>query len=289
MKVMGNYDITDDQVKAFEQDGAVTIDTPLTSQQIAEASQLMDRMLPLGPPRPGEKNPRYRVGKNNVCEPAFVRIMEQPFFESVAKRLLYSDEVVMVGSALRKTYPDSENVFKDTGEHTDFTFSVADMASVPRRMELTFFIWIADVDEKCAPLVYRPQSHRQIAEYMGDKPRYIHGPFDKDDYINMPDIHAAPVVIGTFLDQLPDLEYADLIPIVASAGQMTVINLATIHAGSTNVGTSDRRRLSVSFWPKAAVIGENKRRARGRELFQSQLAKKLSADRQHLVPEEVQI
>ena len=47
MKVMGNYDITEDQVKAFERDGAVTIDTPLTNQQIAEASQLMDCMLPL--------------------------------------------------------------------------------------------------------------------------------------------------------------------------------------------------------------------------------------------------
>ena len=86
MKIMGNYDITDDQVKAFEQDGAVTIDTPLTSQQIAEASQLMDRMLPLGPPRPGEKNPRYRVGKNNVCEPAFVRIMDCLLYTSPSPR-----------------------------------------------------------------------------------------------------------------------------------------------------------------------------------------------------------
>lgn len=285
---MGNCDITDEQIEAFERDGAVTIDTPLTSRQIADASELMDRMLPVAEPNAGEKV-RYRVGKNNVHESAFVRIIEQPFFEQVAKRLLQSDEVVVVGSAIRKTHPDPANVFKDTGEHTDLTFSLADMASIPRRMELTFFIWIADVDEKCAPLVYRPGSHRQIAEYMGDKPRYIHGPFDKDDYVNMPDAHAAPVVIGTFSEHWPDLEYADSIPIVASAGQMTAINLGTIHAGSTNVGARSRKRLSVSFWPRGTVIGENKGRSKGRKVFQSQLVKRLSPGRRHLVPDDVGI
>ena len=97
--------ITDSELQQFELDGAVTIDTPLTSQQIAEASQLMDRMLPLGPPRPGEKHPRYRVGKNNVYEPAFTRIIEQPFFESVAKRLLHTDSVVINCTAIRNTHP----------------------------------------------------------------------------------------------------------------------------------------------------------------------------------------
>ena len=64
--------ITNTQINTFEQEGAVTIDTPLTDDQLTQAAQLMDTLLPLGPPRPGEKKPRYRVGENSLLQPSFV-------------------------------------------------------------------------------------------------------------------------------------------------------------------------------------------------------------------------
>ena len=38
--------LTDDQVRQFNEAGVVTIDTPLTTRQIADAAAAMDRLLP---------------------------------------------------------------------------------------------------------------------------------------------------------------------------------------------------------------------------------------------------
>lgn len=91
--------------------------------------------------------------------------------------MLYADSVNIVSVEPRNSHPEPTTEVK-IKEHTDMTVSMADLASTPRRMSVSFFVWPADVDEKCAPLMVRPGSHRQIAEWMGDNPRYIHGAWD---------------------------------------------------------------------------------------------------------------
>ena len=284
---MSNYDITDDQIEAFERDGAVTVDTPLTSQLLTDASRLMDRLLPLSADErnpPGVKPQRYRIGRSYPLEAPFVRIIEEPFFELLAKRLMRTDSVVMTSTSLKKTHPQPGAEF-EIGEHTDMTLGLADLASTPRRMSLGLFIWISDVDEKCAPLMIRPGSHRQIAQAMGDKPRYIHGPWEKDNFANVPDVHALPVVIARLPDQWPDLEYAQLVACTARAGQVTALNPATIHGASTNVGKAHRKSLNIGVRPKSIEIGETKARNDATKTYLPRLRKVLSRDRRHIALE----
>ena len=277
--------ITEQQIEAFERDGAVTIDTPLTDRQLAAASDLTDRLLPLAEPKEGERM-RYRVGQNNLLDPPFVEIVEHPFFEEVTKRLLHADRVVVISTALRKTHPQPGAKF-EVGEHTDITYSLADMASVPRRMDVGFFLWLTDVDEKCAPLMYRPGSHRQIAQYMGDRPRYVHGAFDPGDYVNVPDIHSVPVGCAAHREHWPDLEYADPIPCVARAGQVTAVNQAAIHGASTNVGRTSRKSFTIGFRSKDIVMGQRKSGLETRREYHFELRKRLSPERRHIISDDV--
>ncbi len=229
---------------------------------------------------------RYRVGKNSLLAPPFVQIIEHPFFEQVTNRLLHTDRAVVIGSAVGKTHPEPGAKFK-VSEHTDITYSMADMTSVPRRMDISYFLWLSDVDEKCAPLIYRPGSHRLIAQHMGELPRYVHVPFEPDDYCNVTDIHTLPVISATHREHWPDLEYPQPVPCIARAGQATIINQAAIHTASTNRGKTSRKTFIISFRPHDIVIGKKKTRLEKRRQYLRNLKHQLSPDRRHLIPDDV--
>ena len=46
--------ITEQEIQQFSEMGAVTIDTPLTQQQLSSASTVFDRLLPFSKPEAGE-------------------------------------------------------------------------------------------------------------------------------------------------------------------------------------------------------------------------------------------
>ena len=46
--------ITEQEIQQFSEMGAVTIDTPLTQQQLSAASAVFDRLLPFSEPEAGE-------------------------------------------------------------------------------------------------------------------------------------------------------------------------------------------------------------------------------------------
>ena len=283
---MQNLNITDQQVEAFDRDGAVTIDTPITSRQLADAVELMDQLLPLAKPTPAVKV-RDRVGKRFLLDPAFVRIIENPFFEHTAKRLLHSDAVVVASANITKTLPQPKNPYKIGNEHTDQVLCLSDLTSVPRKMQIHLYIWLADVDDQCAPLVYRPGSHRQLAQHMADYLKTDSLPWLNSNFINVSKDCPTPVITGTGPDQWPDLAHADPIPCVARAGQMTAVNLAMIHSASTNASPTARKRLNIGFRPKGVVVGEMKQRVEARNTYWSQLEKVLSPDRRHLTGNDV--
>ena len=71
--------ISSEQIDAFLQRGAVTIDTPLTPDQIDRASRALDRLLPQQDP------PRSRVGLTcSYYDEEVLELIQHPFFEEVA-------------------------------------------------------------------------------------------------------------------------------------------------------------------------------------------------------------
>ena len=97
--------ITEQEIQQFSEMGAVTIDTPLTQQQLSAASAVFDRLLPFSEPEAGEE-PRYRVSTTcTFYDPELLDIIQHPFFEEVAKRVLRADEISFFQTAIVTTYP----------------------------------------------------------------------------------------------------------------------------------------------------------------------------------------
>ena len=81
------------QLQAFDERGAVTLDTPLTASEIAAANAAIDQMLPMQEPDTGQQ-PRYRYGATcNFYAPTLVDLIQHPFFEAVACDVLRSKSV----------------------------------------------------------------------------------------------------------------------------------------------------------------------------------------------------
>ena len=161
--------LTDQQVRQFDQAGAVTVDSPLTSQQMSAAANAYDRLLPFQEPEPGEQA-RYRL--ENACrffDQELLNLIQHPFFEDVAKQVLNAQSAYFYLAAMAHTHPqpDAEWTFD---QHTDVQYCLSDLNATPKRMVCSFFLWISDVNEKRAPLVLRPGSHRLIADWRESNP-----------------------------------------------------------------------------------------------------------------------
>jgi Phytanoyl-CoA dioxygenase (PhyH) len=259
--------ITDDELRQFMEVGAVTIDTPLTAEQIAAASAALDRLLPAGPPPTEGRSPGHRVGTTcSFYEPALVEIIQHPFFEEVARRALRAEEVRFFQTAIVTSYPQPDTPFR-FDQHVDIQYSLSDLHATPRRMICSYFLWLTDVSERRAPLMLRPGSHLLIAAERERDPSLRDTP---------------PAVAGVSLSKLPALPYADPIPLTAKAGQVSVLTTATVHGASTNIDTEPRKVMVITFTAAGVEIvlppaGAEQKRAYDREL------------RRHLRPERAHI
>ena len=154
--------ISAEQLRVFEERGAVTIDTPLTTKEIAAAAATIDELLPFKAAEPGQA-PRFRYGATcNYYEPALLDLIQHPFFEAVAKRVLRADAIRFFQTAIVASYPQPGSEFS-YDQHTDIQYSLEDWAATPRRVVCSFFLWLTDVNKRRAPMMYRPGSHRLVA------------------------------------------------------------------------------------------------------------------------------
>ncbi|MYE90621.1 hypothetical protein F4X33_16675, partial [Candidatus Poribacteria bacterium] len=70
--------ITEQEVQQFSDEGAVTIDTPLTQQQLSAASTVFDHLLPFSEPEAGEET-RYRFSTTcTFYDPELLDIIQHP-------------------------------------------------------------------------------------------------------------------------------------------------------------------------------------------------------------------
>src|SRR5687767_10209352 len=86
--------MTDEQVREFDQRGAVTIDTPISHERIDAAAARMEKLDEQG----------VLVGPNTyLTDPEILDIIQEPFLEEVAKCILRAPAVeYFLLAALRK-------------------------------------------------------------------------------------------------------------------------------------------------------------------------------------------
>ena len=255
----------DEQVRQFDESGAVTIDTPLTALEIANASAAFDSLLPF---RAG----RYRESLTcSFYDPAIVDIIQHPFFEAVARRALRSDQVRFFQTAMVTAHPEPDTPFS-FWQHVDIQYRLSDFQSVPRNIVCSFFLWITDVNERRAPMMFRPGSHLLIAER---RQKEVDGTDNT--------LRVAPLP----LERLPDLPYAEPIPLTATAGQVSVLTTAAVHGASVNVDTEPRKNLVITFVDAGASIGLPPQEELQTTQYQTELRRRMRPERRHIIPGDV--
>ena len=253
------------QLQAFDERGAVTLDTPLTASEIAAANAAIDQMLPMQEPDTGQQ-PRYRYGATcNFYAPALVDLIQHPFFERVAKKVLRADSIRFFQTAALKTYPHPGKF--SFSEHTDIQYSLEDWAQTPRRVVCSYFLWLTDVNARRAPMMHRPGSHRLIAAARSANPAL------RD---------TRPGVEGIQMENLPP-EYAAPQPVLARAGQVTALTTSMIHGGSTNVDDQPRKVLVMTYTAAGVNISLPESQATVKRAYDAELRKILRPERAHLV------
>ena len=148
--------ISAEQLRIFEEQGAVTIDTPLTTEEIAAAAAAIDALLPFKPAEP-DQAPRFRYGATcNYYEPALLDLIQHPFFEGGRQTsAARADAIRFFQTAILASYPQPGSEFS-YDQHTDIQYSLEDWAATPRRVVCSFFLWLTDVNKRRAPMMHRP-------------------------------------------------------------------------------------------------------------------------------------
>lgn len=261
--------ITNQQSRQFSQAGAVTIETPLTAPQIAAASAALDRLLPL-PKHADGQAPRYRASLTcSYYDAELVDILQHPFFEQVAQTVLQADQVRFFQTAINVSYPQPHTPFSFE-QHVDIQYGLSDYHRVPKGIICSFFLWLSDVNEQRAPMMVRPGSHWLLAE-------------EREHRLGRND--QAPQVASVPLAHLPALDYADPIPLVAKAGQVSVLTTATVHGASVNVDTVPRKNMVITFTAAGVQIGLSPEEERQRQEYNRRLKPHLRPERAYIVPE----
>lgn len=252
--------------REFLEQGACTVNTPLLPSQIAAASAALDRLLSFRE-QPGER-PRHRVGLTcSFLEPCLVEILQEPFLEEVSREVLRAERVRFFQTAIVTAYPQPDTPFS-FDQHVDIQYRLSDFQAVPRRVICSFFLWLTDVNERRAPMMFRPGSHLLLAEHheqRGSGPEEV------------------GVVRGVPLSGLPALEYADPVPLLARAGQASVLTTSAVHGASVNVDDSPRKGMVITFVAEGVEIGLPAEQAEQTRQYHEALRPLFRPDRRHIL------
>jgi hypothetical protein len=255
--------IEQSQVNAFAEQGAVTIDTPLSAADIAAAGAAIQRQLPFD-----EASGRYRYSATcSYFDAELLDIIQHPFFEEVACRVLRADAVRFFQTAILATYPQPNAEFS-YDQHIDLQYALSDLEATPRRVVCTYFLWLTDVNAQRAPMMWRPGSHRPLAQAWQEQEAL------RDEI---------PRVIGIKMDDLPTRDFAQPQPLLARAGQATVLSTAMVHGASLNVDTEARLALVMTFTAAGVSVGLPEAQQRTKDIYDAELARRLRPERVHLV------
>lgn len=258
--------LTEAQLSQFVRDGAVTIDSGLSSAEIAAASTAMFEAAPRRPDS-------LRSGRTcDYYDERLLRVISHPWLEAAAKQVLSAASVTFFQTAIINAWPDpasdraSTDLQQLDGFHTDMQYTPSDLHAAPRRMQVSFFLWISDVPIGRANLLIRPGTHEQVSRAWGQRPD-------------------TPRIEGCNQSNLP-VDFPDLppaTPVVATAGQVTVLTTGAVHSASPNFGAEPRQCFVITFTPSEVEVGLPKPQALAKRHYDAKLRQLLPVDRRHIV------
>ena len=148
---------TDAELRKYEKEGAVIIDSPFTTEELDRAESAWDRLKESG--RPPYEDPDY------------VDVVQHPYFEEVAKKLLRADAVHLWWGLSPHERAPAKAPFASPGDqwtsgcHIDIQATWEDFMATPRRMRAELWFWVNDVPEHRGAMRILEGSHRPIMQH----------------------------------------------------------------------------------------------------------------------------
>jgi hypothetical protein len=253
--------IDEQQIQRFLDDGAFTMDTPISMDRITAAAEALDRLLP-------QQEGRNRSAATcNYDDPALIDLIQDPFFEQASCRLLDSKAVYFFQTAIITAFPQPGVEF-GFDQHIDLQYTLSDLDASPRRVTSIFFLWLSDVALDQAPMMYRPGSHRPLAAHWQTRTELV---------------GEIPRIIGIKLTDLPELDYAEPQPLLAKVGQASVLTTGMVHGASVHTGEIPRKALIITFHDADVTIGLPEVQEVAKRAYDATLREVLPPERRHIV------
>lgn len=272
--------VTKADLETYERNGAVTIDTPFTEEELDLAEEAWDRIKASG-------DPAY-------TDPGYVDMMQHPHFEAIAKQVLKANAVHLWWGltpherpAWTKPFDSPQDQWKN-GCHVDIQATWEDFQATPRRMRAELWLWVNDVPADRGAMRVLPGSHRPIMEHWGKVltpeqkamlPR-VHG------LVPQPTERAVAYPEG--VPELVDTPWSDHepVPYTAKRGQMLILCSTALHSAWQNQDTEPRKAMGTAWIAEGVTCGLPKKQRDGLMAYFPELRKRLRDDRKHIAPDE---
>lgn len=235
-----------DQIEEFERNGAVTIDSPLTTVQLDAAEQSWDNVR-------GERTLK------SCAERGFVDAVAHPFFEAAAKQLLRSNAVHIQETFTHDRPPTPEPEggkwphWRDvwsSGMHIDVQLTADDFDATPRREQLVMWLWLTDATPEGGAMRFLPGSHRRIMEHWGKtlRPERLQYLPRTHGLRPVPETPGAGRTGREGLEAIPELNgqpWGDQQPTaaVATRGQVFIMTGSVLHSAWHNQHSHSRKAI----------------------------------------------
>lgn len=268
-----------EDLETYERDGAVTIDTSFTEEELDRAEAAWDRIKASGDPA--------------WSDPDYVNTIQHPCFEEIAKQFLRATAVHLWWGlspherpVWTKPFDSHEDQWKN-GCHTDIQATWEDFQATPRRMRAELWLWVNDVPVDRGAMRILPGSHEPIMKHWSKVltpehkkmlPR-VHGlkPQPTEKAIAYPE-GVPELVDKPWFEQEP-------VPYPAKRGQILVLCSSGLHSAWQNKDTVPRKGMGTAWIPEGVACGLPKNQRDGLTAFFPELRKRLADDRKHLAPE----
>ncbi|MAE64935.1 MAG: hypothetical protein CMJ18_11755 [Phycisphaeraceae bacterium] len=272
--------LSEEQIARYERHGAVTIDGPFTDAELDRAEAAWDRLR-------ASRTPPW-------AEPDYVDVIQHPFFEEVARRLLRADAAhLWWGLAPHERGPAEPPYLEpreqwSQGCHVDIQATLEDFESTPRRMRAELWIWLNEVPEHRGAMRILHGSHRTIMAHWS---RVLH-PAHKAMLPRVHGLRPPPVDPGdaAFPEHIPELSDTPWVdqqptPAVARRGQILLLCSAGLHSAWQNRDTVPRKALGTSWVAEGVRCGLPKDQRDRLMTFFPELRKRLRPERRHIAPD----